>query len=212
MAMGLIGQKLGMTTIFDAEGRAVPVTVVHAGPCTVVQKKNKDNEGYVAVQLGYGTQKESRLAGGEKGHFKKAGVSPVKWLKEFRLDDASAYEVGSEIKVDIFTEGQIIDVTGTSIGRGFAGIIKRWHAGRGPMTHGSKHHRHPGSIGAGTTPSRVYKGRHMAGRLGGKQITVKKLTVIGIDAEKNLILIKGGVPGHETGMLVIRPTVKVGKK
>lgn len=212
MTMGLIGQKLGMTTIFDAEGRAVPVTVVHAGPCTVVQKKNNDNEGYVAVQLGYGEAKESRLAGGEKGHFKKAGVKPAKWLKEFRLDDASAYEVGSEVKVDIFTEGQIVDVTGTSIGRGFAGLMKRWNAGRGPMSHGSKFHRHPGSIGAGTTPSRVYKGRKMAGRLGGKQTTVKKLTVVGVDAEKNVILIKGGVPGHESGMLIIRPTVKVGKK
>jgi large subunit ribosomal protein L3 len=201
-----------MTTIFDAEGRAVPVTVVHAGPCTVVQKKNNDNEGYVAVQLGYGEAKESRLAGGEKGHFKKAGVKPAKWLKEFRLDDASAYEVGSEVKVDIFTEGQIVDVTGTSIGRGFAGLMKRWNAGRGPMSHGSKFHRHPGSIGAGTTPSRVYKGRKMAGRLGGKQTTVKKLTVVGVDAEKNVILIKGGVPGHESGMLIIRPTVKVGKK
>jgi large subunit ribosomal protein L3 len=212
MAMGLIGQKLGMTTIFDAEGRAVPVTVVHAGPCTVVQKKNNDNEGYVAVQLGYGEAKESRLAGGEKGHFKKAGVKPAKWLKEFRLDDASAYEVGGEVKVDIFTEGQIVDVTGTSIGRGFAGLMKRWNAGRGPMSHGSKFHRHPGSIGAGTTPSRVYKGRKMAGRLGGKQTTVKKLTVVGVDAEKNVLLIKGGVPGHESGMLIIRPTVKVGKK
>lgn len=212
MTMGLIGQKLGMTTIFDAEGRAVPVTVVHAGPCTVVQKKNNDNEGYVAVQLGYGEAKESRLAGGEKGHFKKAGVKPAKWLKEFRLDDASAYEVGSEVKVDIFTEGQIVDVTGTSIGRGFAGLMKRWNAGRGPMSHGSKFHRHPGSIGAGTTPSRVYKGRKMAGRMGGKQTTVKKLTVVGVDAEKNVILIKGGVPGHESGMLIIRPTVKVGKK
>jgi large subunit ribosomal protein L3 len=201
-----------MTTIFDAEGRAVPVTVVHAGPCTVVQKKNNDNEGYVAVQLGYGEAKESRLAGGEKGHFKKAGVKPAKWLKEFRLDDASAYEVGGEVKVDIFTEGQIVDVTGTSIGRGFAGLMKRWNAGRGPMSHGSKFHRHPGSIGAGTTPSRVYKGRKMAGRLGGKQTTVKKLTVVGVDAEKNVLLIKGGVPGHESGMLIIRPTVKVGKK
>jgi len=211
MVMGLIGQKVGMTTIFDKEGRAVPVSVVHAGPCTVVQKKNNDNEGYTAVQLGYGEVKESRLAGGEKGHFKKAGVKPAKWLKEFRLDDASGYEVGGQVKVDIFTEGQIVDVVGTSIGRGFAGLMKRWNAGRGPMSHGSKFHRHPGSIGAGTTPSRVYKGRKMAGRLGGKQITVKKLTVVGIDAERNLILIKGAVPGHEGGMLVVRPTIKVGK-
>lgn len=211
MAMGLIGQKVGMTTIFDAEGRAVPVTVVHAGPCTVVQKKNNDNDGYTAVQLGYGEAKESRLAGGEKGHFKKAGVKPAKWLKEFRIDNADAYEVGGEIKVDIFTEGQIVDVVGTSIGRGFAGLMKRWNAGRGPMSHGSKFHRHPGSIGAGTTPSRVYKGRKMAGRMGGKQVTVKKLTVVGIDAERNVILIKGAVPGVEGRMVVVLPTNKVGK-
>jgi len=211
MAMGLIGQKVGMTTIFDKEGRAVPVSVVHAGPCTVVQKKNNDNDGYTAVQVGYGEAKESRLAGGEKGHFKKAGVTPARWIREFRLDDASAYEVGGQIKVDIFTEGQIVDVCGTSIGRGFAGLQKRWNAGRGPMSHGSKFHRHPGSIGAGTTPSRVYKGRKMAGRLGGKQVTVKKLTIVGIDAERNLILIKGAVPGPERGMLIVRPTVKVGK-
>lgn len=211
MAMGLIGQKVGMTTIFDSEGRAVPVTLVHAGPCTVVQKKNNDNDGYTAVQLGYGEAKESRLAGGEKGHFKKAGVKPAKWLREFRIDNVDGYEVGGEVKVDIFTEGQIVDVQGTSIGRGFAGLMKRWNAGRGPMSHGSKFHRHPGSIGAGTTPSRVYKGRKMAGRMGAKTVTVKKLTVVGIDAERNILLIKGGVPGHEGGMLVVVPTNKVGK-
>ena len=211
MAMGLIGQKVGMTTIFDKEGRAVPVTVVHAGPCIVVQKKNNDNDGYTAVQLGYGSAKESRLAGGEKGYFKKAGVKPAKWLKEFRIDNADAYEVGAEVKVDIFSEGQCVDVVGTSIGKGFAGMMKRHHSGRGPMSHGSKFHRHPGSIGAGTTPSRVYKGRKMAGRLGGKQVTVKKLTVVGIDAERNVLLIRGAIPGYETGMVVVLPANIVGK-
>lgn len=211
MAMGLIGQKVGMTTIFDAEGRAVPVTVVQAGPCTVVQKKTVATDGYSAVQVGYGEAKASRLTKGELGHFKKAGVTVARRLREFRLDADATYEVGAEIKVDLFAEGQIVDVTGTSIGKGFAGLMKRWNAGRGPMSHGSKFHRHPGSIGAGTTPSRVYKGRKMAGRMGGKQVTVKKLMVVGIDAERNLLLIKGGVPGAEGGYLIVRPTVKVGK-
>lgn len=209
MAMGLIGQKVGMTTIFDAEGRAIPVTVVQAGPCTVVQKKTVATDGYDAIQVGYGDQKATRLSKGEQGHFKKAGVTARRRLQEFR--GGAEYEVGSEIKVDLFTEGQIVDVTGTSIGKGFAGLQKRWNAGRGPMSHGSKFHRHPGSIGAGTTPSRVYKGRKMAGRMGAKQVTVKKLTVVGVDAERNLLLIKGGVPGAEGGFLTVRPTVKVGK-
>lgn len=211
MAMGLIGQKVGMTTIFDEEGRAIPVTVVQAGPCTVVQKKTVATDGYNAVQVGYGEAKESRLSGGEKGHFKKAGQKFARVLKEFRLDAGATYEVGAEIKADLFTAGQIVDVTGTSIGKGFAGLQKRWNAGRGPMSHGSKFHRHPGSIGAGTTPSRVYKGRKMAGRMGAEQVTVKKLTVVGVDAERNLLLIKGGLPGAEGGILVVRPTVKVGK-
>lgn len=211
MAMGLIGQKVGMTTIFDSEGRAVPVTVVQAGPCVVVQKKDNDNDGYAAVQVGYGTAKESRLSGGEKGHFKKAGVAGVRVLREFRLASDESYDVGHEFKVDLFSEGQLVDVTGTSIGRGFAGIQKRWNAGRGPMSHGSKFHRHPGSIGAGTTPSRVFKGRKMAGRMGNKRVTVKKLTVVGIDADRNLLLIKGGLPGHDGAFLIVRPTVTVGK-
>ncbi|MEB3197082.1 MAG: 50S ribosomal protein L3 [Candidatus Sericytochromatia bacterium] len=210
MAMGLIGQKVGMTTIFDEEGRAIPVTVVQAGPCTVVQKKTAATDGYDAVQVGYGSAKESRLSQGEKGHFAKAGLKPAQVLREFRLDVAG-YEVGSEIKADLFSAGQLVDVTGTSIGKGFAGLQKRWNAGRGPMSHGSKFHRHPGSIGAGTTPSRVYKGRKMAGRMGAEQVTVKKLTVVGVDADRNLLLIKGGLPGAEGGILIVRPTVRVGK-
>ena len=157
MSLGLIGQKVGMTTIFDAQGRAVPVTVVHAGPCVVVQTKNNDNDGYASVQVGYGERKESRVSGGEKGHFKKANLKPARVLKEFRLNDGESFDVGHEFKVDMFAEGQLVDVTGTSIGRGFAGLMKRWNAGRGPMSHGSKFHRHPGSIGAGTTPSRGTK-------------------------------------------------------
>jgi large subunit ribosomal protein L3 len=211
MSLGLIGQKVGMTTIFDKEGRAVPVTVVHAGPCVVVQSKNNENDGYASVQVGYGERKESRVSGGEKGHFAKAGVKPAKVLKEFRLNNGESFDVGHEFKVDMFTEGQLVDVVGTSIGRGFAGMQKRHNAGRGPMSHGSKFHRHPGSIGAGTTPSRVYKGKIMPGRMGAKQITVKKLAVVGVDLENNLILIKGAVPGHKGATLVVRPAVIVGK-
>lgn len=212
MAMGLIGQKVGMTTIFNEEGHAIPVTVVQAGPCTVVQKKTAATDGYEAVQVGYGEQKASRLTKGQLGHFKKAGLETnSRILREFRLDADNAFEVGSEIKADMFTEGQIVDVTGTSIGKGFAGMQKRHNAGRGPMSHGSKFHRHPGSIGAGTTPSRVYKGKTMPGRLGGKQITVKKLQIVSIDVERNLLLIKGGVPGCDGGFLVVRPAVLVGK-
>lgn len=211
-SMGLIGQKVGMTTIFDGEGRAVPVTVIQAGPCTVIQKKTVATDGYEAIQIGYGEAKVSRLTKGEQGHFKKSGQKAARKLKEFRLEGIeNSYEVGSEIKADFFTEGQIVDVTGTSIGKGFAGLQKRWNAGRGPMSHGSKFHRHPGSIGAGTTPSRVYKGRKMAGRMGGEQVTVKKLTIVQVDAERNLLLVKGGVPGADGGFLVVRPTVKVGK-
>ncbi|MFN3430883.1 MAG: 50S ribosomal protein L3 [Candidatus Sericytochromatia bacterium] len=211
MSLGLIGQKVGMTTIFDKEGRAVPVTVVHAGPCVVVQTKNNETDGYASVQVGYGERKESRVSGGEKGHFKKANLKPARVLKEFRLNDGQNFDVGHEFKVDMFAEGQVVDVTGTSIGRGFAGMQKRHNAGRGPMSHGSKFHRHPGSIGAGTTPSRVYKGKIMPGRLGGKQITVKKLTIVGVDADQNLLLIKGAVPGFKGCTLIVRPTVKVGK-
>lgn len=211
-SMGLIGQKVGMTTIFDGEGRAVPVTVIQAGPCTVIQKKTVATDGYEAIQVGYGEAKASRLTKGELGHLKKAGALVPRKLKEFRLEGIeNSYEVGSEIKADFFTEGQIVDVTGTSIGKGFAGLMKRWNAGRGPMSHGSNFHRHPGSIGAGTTPSRVYKGRKMAGRMGGEQVTVKKLMIVSVDAERNLLLVKGGVPGAEGGYLVVRPTVKVGK-
>jgi large subunit ribosomal protein L3 len=211
MAIGLLGQKVGMTTIFDSEGRALPVTVVQAGPCTVVQAKTVETDGYAAVQVGYGEAKVSRLSGGEAGHFKRAGVNPARVLREFRLEDGERFELGHEFSVALFTEGQLVDVVGTSIGRGFAGLQKRWNAGRGPMSHGSKFHRHPGSIGAGTTPSRVFKGRKMAGRMGNERVTVKKLTVVGVDNERNLLLIKGAVPGVEGGVLIVRPTVKVGK-
>lgn len=212
MPLGLIGQKVGMTTVFTSEGQAVPVTVLQVGPCVVVQAKTEATDGYAAVQLGYGSQKIQRLSGGEKGHFAKAGLEPSRRLQEFRLEAGQTFEVGHTFTAEMFSEGQLVDVTGTSIGRGFSGLQKRWNAGRGPMSHGSKFHRHPGSINAGTTPSRVFKGRKMAGRYGAKQITVKKLTVVGVDVEKNLILVKGAVPGFEGNFLTVRSAVLVGKK
>lgn len=210
MALGILGQKLGMTQIFDEKDQAVPVTVVAAGPCIVTQIKTKEKDGYTAIQVGYGDVKAKSLAGGEKGHLKPIGKL-VRHLREFRLDDVSAFTVGQELKADLFQAGQKIDVIGHSIGKGFAGMQRRWHAGRGPMAHGSKFHRHPGSIGAGTTPSRVYKGASMPGQLGNERVTVRKLTVARVDAEKGLILIKGAIPGAEGGLIIVRPAKKVGR-
>ncbi|MBM3268059.1 MAG: 50S ribosomal protein L3 [Candidatus Sericytochromatia bacterium] len=210
MALGILGQKLGMTQIFDEKDQAVPVTVVAAGPCIVTQVKTKEKDGYNAVQIGFGQTKAKSLAKGEQGHLKPAGKL-LRHLREFRLDDVSQFAVGQEIKADLFSAGQTIDVVGHSIGKGFQGMQRRWHAGRGPMAHGSKFHRHPGSIGAGTTPSRVYKGASMPGRLGNERVTVRKLTVVRVDAGKNLLLIKGAVPGVEGGLLIVRPAKKVGR-
>lgn len=211
MSLGLLGRKLGMTQIFDENGVVIPVTIVEAGPNVVTQVKTAEKEGYTAVQVGFGDAKAKHLAKGEQGHLAKNNVKLVRHLKEFRLADVSGYTVGQEIKADIFNAGDVIDVTGQSIGKGFAGMIKRHHAGRGFMSHGSKHHRHPGSIGAGTTPSRVYKGAKMPGNMGNEQVTVKKLTVVRVDAENNLLLIKGAIPGVEGGVVTVRPAVKVGR-
>ncbi len=210
MALGILGQKLGMTQIFDEKDQAVPVTVVTAGPCVVTQVKTKEKDGYNAIQIGFGETKAKSLAKGEQGHLKPAGKL-LRHLKEFRLDDVSTFQVGQEIKADLFSAGQTIDVIGTSIGKGFQGMQRRHHAGRGPMAHGSKFHRHPGSIGAGTTPSRVYKGASMPGRMGNERVTVRKLTVARVDSDKNLLLIKGAVPGAEGGLLIVRPAKKVGR-
>lgn len=209
MALGILGQKLGMTQIFDEKDQAVPVTVVALGTNVITQVKTKERDGYTAVQVGFGEVKAKSLTRGEQGHLKPVGKL-VRHLREFRLDDPSKYSVGQEIKADLFSAGEIVDVVGHSIGKGFQGMQHRWHAGRGPMAHGSKFHRHPGSIGAGTTPSRVYKGAKMPGKMGNEQVTVKKLTVVRVDAEQNLLLIKGAVPGAEGGLLVVRPTRKVG--
>ena len=211
MTVGILGTKLGMTQVFDSDGNAVPVTVVHAGPITVTQVKTDTKEGYKAIQVGYGKTREKLLTKPELGHLKASGSEPVKHLCEYRLDDVSAYSIGQTLDVSQFKDGDIVDVIGTSIGKGFAGYQKRHNFGRGPMSHGSKNHREPGSTGAGTTPGRVYPGKRMAGRLGGKQITVKKLTIVKVDAANNVLLIKGAVPGKAGALLNVIPTVIVGK-
>lgn len=211
MTVGILGTKLGMTQVFDSDGNAVPVTVVHAGPCTITQVKTDTKEGYQAIQVGYGKAREKLISKPELGHLKASGSEPVKHLREYRLDSVSDYTLGQTLDVSQFKDGDIVDVIGTSIGKGFAGYQKRHNFARGPMAHGSKNHRQPGSTGAGTTPGRVYPGKRMAGRLGGKQITVKKLIVVKVDAANNVLLIKGAVPGKPGALLNIIPTVIIGK-
>lgn len=211
MSVGLMGQKLGMTQIFDQEeGTAIPVTVIEAGPCTVTQIKTPNTDGYSAIQLGYHTTKEKRLTKPELGHLKKADAPNLRHLKEYRVTDTSGYELGQSLNADTFSVGQLVDVRGTSIGRGFAGYHKRHKFARGPMTHGSKNHRLPGSIGPGSTPGRTYPGTRMAGRMGGKTVTIRKLKVIRVDTERNLILVKGSIPGKSGGLLSITPSNLVG--
>lgn len=211
VVVGILGTKLGMTQIFDEAGKAIPVTVVQAGPCPVTQIKTQQTDGYTAIQVGYGEVAQKALNKPELGHLAKSGAPPLRHLHEYRLDNTGDYQLGQPIKVDIFTPGQIVDVMGTSIGKGFAGYQRRHNFGRGPMSHGSKNHRLPGSVGAGTTPGRVYPGKRMAGRLGGKQVTIGKLTIVRVDAERNLLLIKGAVPGKKGALLSITPAKKVGK-
>jgi large subunit ribosomal protein L3 len=202
-----------MTQIFDQEtGAAIPVTVVQAGPCTITQIKTKDTDGYNSIQIGYEEVKEKALNKPKLGHLKKAGAAPLRHLKEYRIPDVSSFELGQSITADLFNSGEIVDVTGTSIGRGFAGYQKRHNFKRGSMSHGSKNHRLPGSTGAGTTPGRVYPGKRMAGRYGGTQVTIRKLRVVQIDQERNLLLLKGAVPGKPGSLLSIAPSKTVGKK
>jgi large subunit ribosomal protein L3 len=212
VSLGILGTKLGMTQIFDQEsGVAIPVTVVQVGPCTVTQIKTKQTDGYTALQVGYEEVKPKALTKPELGHLAKSGAPPVRRLKEYRLDDTSSYELGSTIKADLFEPGQLVDVTGTSIGRGFTGYQKRHNFKRGPMSHGSKNHRLPGSTGAGTTPGRIYPGKKMAGQHGNSQVTIRKLTVVQVDPEKNVLVIKGSVPGKPGTLLNIAPANQVGK-
>ncbi len=210
MKKAILGRKIGMTQIFDAQGRAIPVTVVEAGPCTVVQIKTKDADGYEAVQLGFGEVKEKKLIRPIKGHFTKVNVTPKKHLREFRLDEIS-YNVGDEIKVDIFTDGETVDVTGTTKGKGFQGVIKRHGQSRGPMGHGSMYHRRPGSMGSTSTPGRVYKGKNLPGHMGNETVTVQNLEIVKVDLDKNVLLIKGSVPGNKGAILKIRDSVKSAK-
>lgn len=206
MTLGVIGEKLGMTQIFNKEGLAVPVTVIKVDPLTVTQVKTIDSDGYNAVQTGINPGKEKHMTKAEIGHLKKNNLENYRHLQEFRVDDASSYSVGQKIDLSILSEGMKVDVTGTSIGKGFQGTVKRWHFGRGPMAHGSKNHREPGSIGAGTTPGRVIKGKRMAGNMGNERVTITKLTVVKVDTENNLLLIKGSVPGCEGRLVTVVPS------
>ena len=210
MAKAIIGKKLGMTQIFTEEGKVVPVTVVESGKNFVVQNKTVENDGYNAVQLGFGTVKDKKVTKPMKGHFTKAGVTPVKFIREMRLTDASEYKVGDVIGVDIFSAGELIDVTGTAKGKGFAGGIKRHNFRRGPMGHGSKSHREPGSTGAMISggDGRVLKGKKLPGRMGAHKVTIQRLSIVRVDAERNLVLIKGAIPGPKGSFVVIRNTVK----
>ena len=208
MEKAILGTKIGMTQLFNEDGKVVPVTVIMAGPCTVVQKKTAETDGYEAIQVGYGEVKEKRLNKPAKGHFAKADVAAKKFLKEFRFDDVSSYNVGDEIKADVFAGGDAIDVTGTSKGKGFAGPMKRWGLHRGPMAHGSGYHRGSGSLGACSTPGRVMKGKKLPGHMGNVKVTVQNLEIVKVDAENNLILVKGAVPGNKGGLVVIKNSVK----
>ena len=208
MQKGIVGKKLGMTQLFDANGNVVPVTVIEAGPCVISQKKTTENDGYEAVQIGYGDLKASKVNKPMKGHFAKGDVAPKKVLREFRLEDTSTLNVGDIIKADAFAEGDAVDVRGTSKGKGYAGVIKRWNFSRLKESHGTGPvHRHGGSLGV-IDPARVFKGKKMAGHLGNERVTVQNLSVVKVDAEKNIIAVKGAVPGPKGGIVVLFDSVK----
>ena len=209
MQKAIIGKKIGMTQIFDENGKVIPVTVVEAGPCTIVQKKTVENDGYAAVQMGYGDVKPQRLNKPEKGHFAKADVAPKKTLKEFRLDNSDALNVGDVVKADTFAVGDSVDVSGTSKGKGFAGAIKRHNQHRLKETHGTGPvHRQAGSMGACSSPSRIFKGKGMPGHMGAEAVTVQNLEIVKIDVENNLIAVKGAIPGPKGGIVLVRSAVK----
>lgn len=209
MQKGIIGRKIGMTQLFDDNGNVVPVTVIEAGPCTVTQKKTVETDGYSAVQIGFEDAAEKHVTKPAKGHFDKAGVVPKKVLREFRLDNTDSLNVKDIIKADIFTAGDRVDIVGTSKGKGFAGVIKRWNHHRLRMTHGTGPvHREVGSMGANSSPSRVFKGKKMAGHLGAERVTIQNLDVVKVDAENNLIAVKGAIPGPRGGIVTLTDSVK----
>ena len=208
MKKAILATKVGMTQIFNEDGLLIPVTVLQAGPCVVTQVKTEENDGYAAVQVGYGEIREKLVNKPEKGHFDKAGVPVKRFLKEFRFENAAEYEVGQEIKADIFAAGDHIDATAISKGKGFQGAIKRHGQSRGPMAHGSKYHRHAGSNGAASDPSKVFKGKKMPGQMGHVQVTVQNLEIVRVDTENNLLLVKGAVPGPKKSLVTIKETVK----
>lgn len=209
MSKEILGKKIGMTQIFLEDGKLVPVTVVEAGPCYVLQKKTQASDGYNAIQVGFNEIRESLANKPKLGHFKKAGVKPSRFIREFRTDDVEAFEVGQTIKADVFSAGDKIDVVGTSRGKGFAGMHKRHGGRRGPMGHGSKYHHRTGSLGA-KGPARVFKGRELPGRMGGERVTVQNLEIVRVDADKNLILVKGCVPGAKKSLLILKKTSRNG--
>ncbi|MDD2428349.1 MAG: 50S ribosomal protein L3 [Eubacteriales bacterium] len=212
MKKAILGKKLGMTQKFLPDGRLVPVTVIMAGPCTVVQKKTQETDGYESVQLSFDPYAENRVKKlvnkPTQGHFKKADTAPARHLREFRLEDIASYEVGQTLSVSQFAAGEKLDITGTSKGHGFTGSIRLWNQHRGPMTHGSKYHRGVGSLSANSDPSRVFKGRHMPGHWGVERVTIQNIEVIEVDAERNLLLVRGAVPGPKNGLLLVRNASK----
>ena len=212
MSIGILGKKLGMSQFFDDTGKSIPVTVIEAGPCRITQLKSTSTDGYTAVQLGFGDIREKLVNKPAAGHLAKSGEEPLRHLREYRVDSVEGLFLGSSITVSDFEAGQKVDVSGDTMGRGFAGLQKRHGFSRGPMSHGSKNHREPGSIGAGTTPGRVYPGKRMAGRYGGKQITTKGLVILKVDTERNLLVVKGSVPGKPGSLLNILPAKRVGFK
>jgi len=208
MNKAIIGKKLGMSQIFSPDGKIIPVTVIEAGPCPVVQKKTVDKDGYDALQVAFGDNKEKNVNKPLAAHYKKAGVAVKRVLKELRLEDCSAFEVGQEIKCDVFAEGDYVDVTGNTRGRGFSGTIQRWNTHRGPMAHGSGYHRGVGSLSSNSDPSRVFKNKRMPGQYGNEQVTIQNLLVAKVDAGRNLLLIKGAIPGSKGAVVVVKQSVK----
>lgn len=208
MNKAIIGRKIGMSQVFTPQGLVIPVTVVEAGPCPIVQKKTKEKDGYDAVQLAFGSIKEKNVNKPVKGHYKKASVVPMRMLREFKFADSAAFEVGKSVTCDIFAEGDKVDVTGYTKGKGFSGTIKRWNFHTGPMAHGSGYHRGVGSMGACSTPSRVIKNKKMPGQYGNEKVTVQNLTVVKVDAERSLLLVKGAIPGAKGGYVIVKQAVK----